>query len=191
MPSVKQTAELLAHVTGEPLTRVNQIARRLIDAEFLPKSVGKQIAQVEPIHVALLLFVIAHAGKIVDAPKVARGFERLPYKGPSSTLNIAAAQNGAKVRKIGMPAPIEPNQTLGQFLALLLSEQVDELCELKLSRGSDGALRGFVTFSGAGVEHTHNFYHEPGTSGGWSFTLDPDGFNALREFLPGNGGGDG
>ncbi len=72
MPTVKELIDLYASETGEPRTRVNQLARRLIDDGLMPKSSGSDIKQVDAASALNLLFAVAFADRVADAPAIAR-----------------------------------------------------------------------------------------------------------------------
>ncbi len=79
MPSVAQLVDALAVVTGERQARVNMMARRLIDEGLMPKSSGRDIAQVDAASVANLIFAVAFAEKAADAARTAREWGDLEW----------------------------------------------------------------------------------------------------------------
>jgi len=72
MPTVAQLVDALTEMTGERRARVNMMARRLIDDGLMPKSSGRDIAQVDAESVVNLLFAVAFAEKGADAARTAR-----------------------------------------------------------------------------------------------------------------------
>ncbi len=72
MPTVAQLVDALALITGERRARVNMMARRLIDDGLMPKSSGRDVAQVDAASVVNLIFAVAFAEKAADAARTAR-----------------------------------------------------------------------------------------------------------------------
>ncbi len=81
MQTVSQTIENVSYVTGTPRNRVNQLARALISAGILPKSVGRDVKKMDGGQTLGLIAAIAFAENVADAPAVAAGFMALPVKG--------------------------------------------------------------------------------------------------------------
>jgi hypothetical protein len=75
--TVKEVVDVVSYVTGEPRSRVNQFARKLIDDGLLPKSVGKDIKKVGPESAVLLICAIAHADRTADVTSTASEFTQL------------------------------------------------------------------------------------------------------------------
>lgn len=80
MPTVSQTIEAVSKVTGFPRSRVNQMARRLIDDGVWPKAHGRQIPEIEPQESLRLIAAVAFADRVADAAKVADHFAGLPLQ---------------------------------------------------------------------------------------------------------------
>ena len=80
MPTVSQTIEAVSYVTGFPRSRVNQMARRLIDDGVWPKAQGRQIPEIEPDEALRLIVAVAFADRVADASKVADQFAGLPLR---------------------------------------------------------------------------------------------------------------
>ncbi len=81
MSSVMDLVEAVADATGEPVSTVRMVARRLIDDEVLPKSVGRRIAQVTTDHAGLLLFATLASPAVKDATRTALAYADLAYQG--------------------------------------------------------------------------------------------------------------
>ena len=85
MPTVSELVDDVAGIMKEPRESVNAFARALIDDELLPKSRGRAIARVSPIHVVRLFIAVALNPKIREAAEVVRRYESLVRGGiPSS-----------------------------------------------------------------------------------------------------------
>lgn len=78
MATVNQSIEIFSYITGEQRSRVNQLARRLIDYDMMPKSTGRDVKHIDPASAANLLFAIAFAGRNADAPTMAEKFRGIP-----------------------------------------------------------------------------------------------------------------
>ena len=96
MASVSQSIKIFSHVTGEQWSRVNLLARRLIDYDMMPKSTGRAVKHIDPASAANLLFAIAFADTNAAAPTVAKKFR-------------------------GIPCPAESGKRLGDVVAGVLS----------------------------------------------------------------------
>ena len=101
MPTVSQTIEAVSYVTGFPRSRVNQMARRLIDDGVWPKAHGRQIPEIEPDETLRLIAAVAFADRVADASKVADQFAGLPLRADPEMLealpflkNASDAMNG-------------------------------------------------------------------------------------------------
>ena len=80
MATVKELVDVVVEVTGEPWSRVNQIARTLIARGWLPKSQGRAISHVEANHILPLVAAVAFARRNTDAEKVAEKICNLPIE---------------------------------------------------------------------------------------------------------------
>jgi hypothetical protein len=89
MPTVSELVEVVSEATGEPLATVRMIARRLIDDEVLPKSVGARIPHVTPEHAASLLFAVMATPAIKDSARTAVAFSALMSNGMSANGETA------------------------------------------------------------------------------------------------------
>lgn len=90
MQTVSQTIEDVSYVLGLPRSRVNSIARALIDAGILPKSSGRDIKLVEPTSLGGLLAAAAMAEKVDEAASIARRFMGLRIGGDADGETFAA-----------------------------------------------------------------------------------------------------
>jgi hypothetical protein len=79
MPTVAQLVDALTEMTGERRARVNMMARRLIDDGLMPKSIGRDVAQVNAESVVNLLFAVAFAERGADATRTAREWGDLKW----------------------------------------------------------------------------------------------------------------
>jgi hypothetical protein len=95
MATVKQAIKIFSYITGEQWSRVNLLARRLIDYDMIPKSTGRDVKQIDPGSAANLLFAIAFADTNAAAPTVAKKF-------------------------MGIPCPANPGKRLGGVVASVL-----------------------------------------------------------------------
>ncbi len=78
MATVSELVDEVADVTGESRSRVNQLARNLIDNGILPKSRGRAIAHVEARHVMPLIAAAAFAPRNNLAGEVAHQATGIP-----------------------------------------------------------------------------------------------------------------
>jgi hypothetical protein len=93
MVAVSELVDLVAEATEEPVATVRMMARRLIDDDVLPKSVGARIPHVTHEHVASLLFTVIAKPAIKDSARTARAFGALVYNGrPGETALEAMAR---------------------------------------------------------------------------------------------------
>ena len=191
MPTVQQTVDEFSRLTGSTRTRVNQIARRLIDEGQLPKSAGKDIKEVVPADAMLLLFAIPLTDRVADAPSVARAFADLPHQGQKSVFDPTQMAGKSGVRKIEMPSAERTAARLASVVGELLAPSSDQRCnQLNLSRDAHGQLSAEIKLRGpAGFETTVYFHHDGDESAlsRQTFTLTSEGFEALRNFLARDG----
>jgi hypothetical protein len=187
MPTVQQTVDEFSRLTGATRTRVNQIARRLIDDGQLPKSAGKDIKEVNPADAMLLLFAIPLTDRVADAPSVAKAFAELPHQGQKSVLDPTQMAGKSRVRKIVMPSADRTAAKLASVVGELLAPSSDQRCkQLNLSRDAHGQLSAEIKLQGpAGFETSVYFHHDGDVSASsrQTFTLTSEGFEALRDFL--------
>ena len=81
MASVAQLVKRIAEVTEANEGTVRLYARQLLEDYILPGSVGRRVAQVEPLHVALLLIAVMTLGKARDATRYVRVFGNMTSGG--------------------------------------------------------------------------------------------------------------
>ena len=79
MPTVAQLVAALALITGGRQARVSMMARRLIDDGLMPKSSGRDIAQIDAVSVVNLIFAVAFAERAADAARTAREWGDLKW----------------------------------------------------------------------------------------------------------------
>lgn len=189
MPTVRETVQFMAEVTGAPVSRVNQIARRLLDDGLLPKSSGKDIKHINSFEAGLLLCAVAHTDTVANASKVAQDFASLPYRGEATTIWTHQDNDNRQAVSNLLPEK-SGNWTFGDWFELLFY-QIKDPCEITLMRGSDGRLRAQAIMRFNESEIAHNFYQTMGAMGGWGFTLGEEAVNALQDFLANNREADG
>lgn len=86
MATISELVDDVAHVMREPREVVNTYARALLDADLLPKSRGRAIAQAEPVHIIRLFLVIALRPKIKDAAATVMHYGALRGGGAPESL---------------------------------------------------------------------------------------------------------
>ncbi len=155
MATAKQTVNILSYLTGERRSRVNQLARQMINDGLLPMSSGRDIKQVSPAAAALLLFAIAFSERAADASAVAK-----------------------KMRNI--PCPAESGKRLGDVVAGVLSgklaaEQID------FHRDSTGQFSATVQLILPGGNKSQMHFHTKHIARGfWQTTRSMNGMG-LRQ----------
>ncbi len=127
MPTVKELIDTYAAITGEPRTRVNQFARRLIDDGLMPKSRGSDIKQVTAASALNLFFAIAFAENFPGASATARQIAGLPLDD----------QEKEKMAILSKMFSLPPDGTLGEVAAALLDPEVEAYCSIELVRIQD------------------------------------------------------
>jgi hypothetical protein len=85
MASVAQAVDSISLYFKEPKPRVRAIARNLIDSGDLPKSVGSLPAQINEVHVALLLLAVCTAPVNADASRCAETWGAMTPDGEKIT----------------------------------------------------------------------------------------------------------
>ncbi len=138
MPTVKELIDLYADVTGEPRTRVNQLARRLIDDGLMPKSRGSEIKQVDSASALNLLFAVAFADRVADAPAIARQI---------AGLRLMDDQNEDIITGLYEIFAIPPDSTLGEVSVVLLDPRVKAKCQIELVRGADEVFQATISIT--------------------------------------------
>ncbi|PTQ72729.1 hypothetical protein [Celeribacter persicus] len=83
MASVSELVDGLSKALGEPRDKANKYARALIDADLLPKSSGRAVAQVEIVHFVRLLTAMALQPKIKDTGERVAEYLNLPMAATS------------------------------------------------------------------------------------------------------------
>lgn len=91
MQTVTQTVNDLSYVLGLPRSRVNSIARALIDGGVLPKSSGRAIEKVNAEQLSGFVAAAAMADKVEEAAAVARRFMDMPFEGKDDAYTFKAA----------------------------------------------------------------------------------------------------
>ena len=128
MPTVKELIDIYAHATGESRTRVNQLARRLIDDGLMPKSSGSDIKQVDAASALNLLFAIAFADRVANAPEIARQI---------AGLRLAPDHDEKAMAMLAKNFAIPPDGNLGEVAIALLGPKVEADCQIELIRSQD------------------------------------------------------
>lgn len=88
MASVAQAVESISLYFQEPKPRVKAIARHLIDAALLPKSVGSLPAPINEAHLAILLLAVCTAPVTADAQRCAQLWGGMTPDGEEITANF-------------------------------------------------------------------------------------------------------
>lgn len=138
MPTVKELIDIYADVTGEPRTRVNQLARRLIDDGLMPKSRGSDIKQVDSASALNLLFAVAFADRVADAPAIARQI---------AGLRLMDDQNEDIITGLYEIFAIPIDSTLGEVSEVLLDSRVKAKCKIELARGADEIFQATISIT--------------------------------------------
>lgn len=81
MQTIARTVEILSEVLNEPRSRVNAMARRLIDDGLLPKSSGRAIKKISAGQMLYIVAAVAMADTIDDASQTANHFAMISPKG--------------------------------------------------------------------------------------------------------------
>lgn len=84
MASVSQLVAAVSQAADETKETVNAYARALIDAELLPKSSGRAVAQVELVHFVRLITALALEPKIKEAAEMTASYLSLHIAGRTS-----------------------------------------------------------------------------------------------------------
>jgi hypothetical protein len=86
MPSVSELIEDVADIMSVPREGVSAYARAMIDDGLLPKSRGRAVAQVEPVHVCRLFIAVAVGPKLRDTVDTVTRYENLVLGGVPESL---------------------------------------------------------------------------------------------------------
>ena len=182
MRTVKQLVDIATFLTSESRGRVNQMARRLMDDGLLPKSIGRDVKNVDSSAAFLPVFAIAFAKRAADASAVADKIAGLPLTGPDE-LDLL---KDPIAKQIGIHAGLPLADVLGRFIA---SDTALE-CQLEITRGDDERYGAALMFAGEGDRYWSqlNFGHDHAHVGfTWqSFNMGPQGFNSMRTLFRAN-----
>lgn len=163
MQTVRQAINDLSYVLGVPRTRVNTVARVLIDGGVLPKSAGKDIKRIDAVQLSGFVAAVAMAEKVDQAVETAETIMNLRLSGDPKGVSFKAA----------FAANINTAE----------HEAAPTLIFSRLPSGLTAELSGRFIFDGELSEGKASFWSER-TWGGWtktSFTLAPEGFVILRK----------
>jgi len=165
--TVSELVDEVAAMTGEPRSRVNQLARNLIENGWLPKSSGRAIAQIEAKHVLPLFAAVAFAAKNSDAAKVAE-LCNLPIELDSASEEWEEKQHIVTryaVSASGWHAAANKHNNVNSFndyVAFLLDSNTDIF--VVIGKDQNGNYSGSIKFSfedegrgGSTVELSLNF----------------------------------
>ncbi len=143
--TVKETVDVVSYVTGEPRSRVNQFARKLIDDGLLPKSIGRNVKKVGSGAAALLIFAIAHATRTADVTSTAKGFMklRLCFNDMKHTPDPQNKYD-VDICELFEDFQANPKQQLVEVLATLIDQDKDDPWIPVLDISKDVAGRPFV-----------------------------------------------
>lgn len=158
MQQVKTAVSIVSYVMGVPATRVNTIARELLDAGILPKSRGRDIKKIDAEQLAALVVAVAMADVATEAPDVARRVTKMRRGGEGVAF--------------------------GKFFASCMDSSVSTFPDLELSRTAAGFVAMF-TLEVEGEKGGVAFW-EARSWGGWtkrSVTLSRHGFEVLRNLF--------
>ncbi len=169
MPTVAQLVDVLALITGERQARVNMMARRLIDDGLMPKSSGRDIAQVDAASVANLIFAVAFAERAADAARAARewgdlmwlpdehigptDFETLKKVfGISSNCNLRKAFSSILTLDTNTPIDVEllnvvNSHNMARFNAFVSTKELSDIPHeiyAKVDSGKEQTLQSYV-----------------------------------------------
>lgn len=165
MQSVRQCIEDVTYIMGAPRSRVNSIARSLIDADVLPKSSGRAIQLVDAVQLSGLVAAVAMADKVEDAAEVAKAIMNLPLNGEDGEVTFKAS-----------------------FAASMSSAEDDAAPTVifsKTRRGFTADIEGMFIHNGDLSRGRLPFWQHR-SWGGWtrtSLTLAPEGFTILRNLF--------
>ncbi len=180
MRTVKQLVDIVTFLTSEPRGRVTQMARRLMDDGLLPKSIGRDIKNVDFSAAFLPVFAIAFAKRAADASSVASKIAALPLLTATLGPNELDLLKDTIAKQIGIHIEMPLADVLGRFIA---SDTVLE-CQLEITRGGDGRYGAAFAFAGESDSHYSwlNFGHDHAHVGfTWqSFNLGAPGFASMR-----------
>jgi hypothetical protein len=166
--TVSQATEIVSHVLGLPRNRVVQAARVLLNADLLPKSVGRDVKRIDGGGLLLLIAGSAMAERSVDAAKVAKEFGELPLQ------TGGADGEGQSLREL--------------FAAAMDPEKGWSRTSLELSRTAAGVT---ATIDTAIRNETHEIevtlpFWRSESWGGWaktSFSISPSGLEIMRNLF--------
>lgn len=165
MQTVSQTINDLSYVMGIPRTRVNTIARELIDAGVLPKSSGRDIKLIDATQLCGFVCALAMADKAAEAREVAETIMALRLSGES---------HGEKF-KTAFAANINTSQ----------DDAAPTLTFSKMPSGFSVEMDGSFIHDGE-LSVGNAPYWSDRSWGGWtktSFSLSGEGFRILRNLF--------
>ena len=165
MQTVSQTINDLSYVLGAPRTRVNTIARALINGGILPKSAGRDIKHIDAMQLCGFVAAVAMSERADEAVETAATI---------MDLRLSGEPKGDKF-KVVFAANINTSER----------EAAPTLTFSRLPSGLTAELSGRFIFDGELSEGTAPFWSVRGW-GGWtktSFTLAPEGFVILRNLF--------
>ena len=134
MRTVKQLVEIVTFLTSEPRGRVIQMARRLMDDGLLPKSIGRDIKNVDFSAAFLPVFAVAFAKRAADASSVAKKIADLPLLTATTGPDELDLLKDPIAKQIGIHVGLPLADALGKLLA----SDTDSQCHLVISRGDNG-----------------------------------------------------
>ncbi len=180
MRTVKQLVDIVTFLTSEPRGRVNQMVRRLMDDGLLPKSIGRDIKNVDSSAAFLPVFAIAFAKRAADASSVAKKIADLPLLTATTGPDDLDLLKDPIAKQIGIHAGLPLADALGKLLA----SDTDSECHLVLSRGDNERYGAELRFArecdsywnwlNFGQDHAHVGFT-------WhSFNLGAQGFRSMR-----------
>ncbi len=186
MRTVKQLVDIVTFLTSESRGRVNQMARRLMDDGLLPKSIGRDVKNVDSSAAFLPVFAIAFAKRAADASAVANKIADLPLLTTITGPDELDLLKDPIAKQIGIHAGLPLADVLGRFIA---SDTALE-CHLEITRGDDERYGAALKFAGEGDRYWSrlNFGHDHAQVGfTWqSFNMGPQGFNSMRTLFRAN-----
>lgn len=164
MPSVTRCTRIITDLTGIPTGEVAKIARRLIDAKFLPKSSGRDIKDVTPAQFLVLLGTVALSRKPAQDIVVATELQSLPLAAEDCENEFFPNVIGSRLafaRNDGWPEICDHRAELNfhrspNGLSVSFTEEGDDMrlgLEFWRSKSWGGYTRNTFTVSSEGVHY--------------------------------------
>lgn len=145
---------------GVPQSRVNMMARALLDAGILPKSSGRDIKRINGEELAALVAAVAFAERGEDAAMVAQAFTEMMLDGRI------------------------PDMRFGWYFGMLMTSEIEVFPTIELGKTQDGFTATAIP-GGGDDAHVMGFW-QADLWGGWvkrTVTIHKSGIEIMRNLF--------